>query len=126
MEKHQSRISIVDPPLFEASQRISDTSPPSWVRSRLQALAVSPDEEAFFYVCDQTNFISRVSKLYKAQILKKDNDRFSIRDGTSGSGIKLNVPLSEGSTMYAIKDDREYQTRVLIAHCNGKVEEIIA
>jgi len=58
-------------------------------------------------------------------MLKKDTDRFSIKDETSGSGIKLNVPLSDGSTIFAIKDDQEYQTRVLIAHCNGKVEEII-
>ena len=125
MKKQQSKISIVEPPRFEASARILASPPPSWVRHPLQALAISPDEEAFFYVCDRSNFISRASNLYKARMLKKDTDRFSIKDETSGSGIKLNVPLSDGSTIFAIKDDQEYQTRVLIAHCNGKVEEII-
>ncbi len=87
---------------------------------------MSPGGEAIIYIQTKpAKFFSKTySEIFKSTIeFKDDEDRFSIRD--SSSGTRLNVQLEEDKIHnIAVDDSVGFQTHVFVGHCNGKVEEV--
>jgi hypothetical protein len=98
---------------------------PSWDLKGLRALAVSADGEGFIYIRKRSKaFVKSWFEIFKSTVdFKGGDDEISIRE--PGSGVKLKVPLEEDEDYEIAVDGSDgFQTKVFIAHCNGKVEEV--
>ena len=117
--KQNDRISIIN------NQQVE---PPVEQRNRdlpgLKALVVTHDSQGIIYIREQSKLLGpKTYNIFRSPIrYKDDDDQFSIKE--ADAGIKLNVPLGDDNTYNIAVKSSDFQTQVLIAHCNGKVEEV--